>query len=74
LATSEELKGALARNVRHHRTTRGWSLEELATRSGVSRAMIVQVEGSRTNASLGTICELADALGVNPKDLFARIV
>src|SRR4051812_23878880 len=43
---------------------RGWSLEQLATRSGVSRAMIVQVEGAKTNASLGTICELADALGV----------
>ncbi len=43
---------------------RGWSLSELAERAGVSRAMIVQVEGARTNASLGAICQLADALGV----------
>jgi transcriptional regulator with XRE-family HTH domain len=64
VATSEELRSALSRNVRQWRTARGWSLDELATRSGVSRAMIVQVEAAKTNASLGTICELADALGV----------
>jgi transcriptional regulator with XRE-family HTH domain len=64
VATSEELKAALSRNVRQTRMARGWSLDELATRSGVSRAMIVQVEAAKTNASLGTICELADALGV----------
>jgi transcriptional regulator with XRE-family HTH domain len=62
--TAEELKAALSRNVRQSRMARGWSLDELATRSGVSRAMIVQVEAAKTNASLGTICELADALGV----------
>jgi len=31
--------------------------------------MIVQVEGARTNASLGTICELADALAVPVQSL-----
>src|SRR4051812_30490157 len=64
MATAEELKAALSRNVRQWRTARGWSLDELATRSGVSRAMIVQVEAAKTNASLGTMCQLADALGV----------
>ena len=64
MATSEEMRAALSRNVRQSRTARGWSLDELATRSGVSRAMIVQVEAAKTNASLGTMCQLADALGV----------
>ena len=31
--------------------------------------MIVQVEGAKTNASLGTICELADALAVPVQSL-----
>jgi mannose-6-phosphate isomerase-like protein (cupin superfamily) len=31
--------------------------------------MIVQVEGARTNASLGTICQLADALGAPVQSL-----
>src|SRR3954464_12744225 len=58
------MKTALSRHVRQKRMGRGGALDELATRSGVSRAMIVQVEAAKTNASLGTICELADALGV----------
>ena len=69
MATTEEVKSALSRNVRRLRTVRGWSLDELATRSGVSRAMIVQVEGAKTNASLGTICQLADALGAPVQSL-----
>ena len=72
MATTEEVKSALSRNVRRLRTLRGWSLDELATRSGVSRAMIVQVEGARTNASLGTICQLADALGAPVQSLIER--
>ena len=69
MATTEDLKLALSRNLKRLRTARGWSLDELATRSGISRAMIVQVEGGRTNASLGTMCELADALAVPVQSL-----
>lgn len=64
MGTTDELKSALSRNLRRLRTSRGWSLDELATRSGISRAMIVQVEGAKTNASLGSMCQLADALGI----------
>jgi len=69
VATSEDVKSALSRNLKRLRMARGWSLDDLATRSGVSRAMIVQVEGAKTNASLGTICELADALAVPVQSL-----
>ena len=62
MATTDDVRSALSKNVRRLRTMRSWSLDELAKRSGVSRAMIVQVEGAKTNASLGTICQLADAL------------
>src|SRR5689334_4431453 len=69
MATSEEIKSALSKNLRHWRGARGWSLDELASRSGISRAMIVQIEGARTNASLGTLCEIADALAVPVQSL-----
>ena len=69
MPTSEDVKSALSRNLKRLRLSRGWSLDDLATRSGVSRAMIVQVEGAKTNASLGTICELADALAVPVQSL-----
>ncbi|MGC1210727.1 MAG: helix-turn-helix transcriptional regulator, partial [Micromonospora sp.] len=56
---------AVARQVRDLRADRGWSFEELAGRSGVSKGMLVQIEGARTNPSIGTLCRVADAFGVN---------
>ena len=56
---------AVARQVRELRAARGWSFEELAGRSGVSKGMLVQIEGARTNPSIGTLCRVADAFGVN---------
>jgi transcriptional regulator with XRE-family HTH domain len=60
----EALTAAVAHQVRALRTGRGWSLDELAGRSGVSKGMVVQIEGTRTNPSVGTLCRLADAFGV----------
>ena len=59
-----EVTAAVARAVRNLRQSRGWSLDELAGRSGVSKGMVVQIEGARTNPSIGTLCRLADAFGV----------
>jgi transcriptional regulator with XRE-family HTH domain len=59
-----EVTAAVAEHVRALRTARGWSLDELAGRSGVSKGMVVQVEAARTNPSVGTLCRLADAFGV----------
>jgi transcriptional regulator with XRE-family HTH domain len=56
---------AVARNTRRLRTGRGWSLDQLAARSGVSKGMLVHVEGARTNPSLGTMCKIAETLGVS---------
>lgn len=60
----EAITAAVAHHVRALRTGRGWSLDELAGRSGVSKGMIVQIEGARTNPSVGTLCRIADAFGV----------
>lgn len=56
---------AVARNTRRLRTARGWSLDQLATRSGVSKGMLVHLEQARTNPSLGTLCKVAETLGVS---------
>jgi transcriptional regulator with XRE-family HTH domain len=55
---------AVAQHVRAMRAGRSWSLDELAGRSGVSKGMLVQIEGARTNPSVGTLCRIADAFGV----------
>lgn len=49
----------------------GLSQEELAEKSGVSRAVIVKIENSNTDRVLGrTIRKLAEALGVSMAELF----
>lgn len=61
----ELLTQSLARNVKRWRTERGFTLDALAARAGVSRGMLIQIEQARTNPSIGTVVKIADALGVS---------
>lgn len=61
----DQLTQSLARNLKRWRSERGFTLDALAARSGVSRGMIIQIEQARTNPSVGTTVKLADALGVS---------
>lgn len=61
---ADEVAAAIARNARDLRSDRQWSLDQLATRSGISKGMLVQIEQARTNPSIATLCRLADAFGV----------
>lgn len=54
----------IGQRVRASRTGLGWTLDELADRSGVSRRMLINVEHGVTNASIGTLLRLSDALGI----------
>jgi transcriptional regulator with XRE-family HTH domain len=67
----DAVTAAVARNVRSLRQARGWSLATLAARSGVSKGMVVEVEQSRTNPSIATVCRLATALGSGLAQLLA---
>jgi transcriptional regulator with XRE-family HTH domain len=59
------IAGSLARNVKRLRQERGYSLDALAARAGVSRGVLIQIEQARTNPSLGTMVRVGDALGVS---------
>src|SRR3954447_16384385 len=59
------LTQSLARNVKHWRAVRGFTLDVLAARAGVSRGMLIQIEQARTNPSIGTVVKIGDALGVS---------
>ncbi|RZS89382.1 XRE family transcriptional regulator [Motilibacter rhizosphaerae] len=67
---ADAVAAAVARNTRRLRQERGWTLEVLAGRAGLSKGMLVQVEQARTNPSLQTLCRLAEAIGVT----LARLV
>jgi len=66
-----DLAQAIGLNVRSGRIGRGWTLDELALRSGVSRRMLVQVEQAQTNPSVSTLLRLSEALGVGLPQLLA---
>ncbi|KOG88300.1 helix-turn-helix domain-containing protein [Streptomyces varsoviensis] len=61
----DQLTQSLARNLKRWRGERGFTLDALAARSGVSRGMIIQIEQARTNPSVGTTVKLADALAIS---------
>jgi transcriptional regulator with XRE-family HTH domain len=59
-----DLAVAIGARVRRERTARSWTLDRLATASGVSRRMLINVEQGETNSSIGTLLRLSDALGI----------
>jgi transcriptional regulator with XRE-family HTH domain len=68
---ADELTAALAASVQSARHARGLSTEELARRSGVSRAMIGKVERGQAQASAALLGRLSAALGMTLSELVA---
>src|SRR3954470_6431560 len=58
------INGLIGERVRQHRSERGWTLDELSGRSGVSRRMLINIEHGEGNPSIATLLRLSDALGV----------
>ena len=59
-----DLPGILGRNLRRLRTRQGHSLERLAKVSGVSRAMLSQIENGKSTPTIGLLWKIATALGL----------
>ncbi|MBP6832895.1 MAG: helix-turn-helix transcriptional regulator, partial [Deltaproteobacteria bacterium] len=59
-----ELTRRVADNLRVLRKQRDLSLDELAARSGVSRATLSQVETCKTNPTIAILWKIAAGLGV----------
>ena len=59
-----ELSRRVADNVKRLRAEGHLSLDQLAQASGVSRAALSQIEGARTNPTLGVLWQVAVGLGV----------
>jgi transcriptional regulator with XRE-family HTH domain len=59
-----ELARHVAESLRHHRKIQQLSLDDLAQKSGVSRAALSQIEGARTNPTLAVLWKIAVGLGM----------
>jgi transcriptional regulator with XRE-family HTH domain len=62
---------AVGRRLRELRTLRGESLDAVASRAGLSRAFLSQVERGVSSPSVTSITKLAESLGVSLSALFA---
>jgi transcriptional regulator with XRE-family HTH domain len=61
---TDKVGDAVARTIRSLRGAHGWSLDQLASRSGVSKSVLVALEQARGNPNLGTLIRVSEALGI----------
>ena len=59
----------LGAEIRRRRATLGWTMSDLAASSGVSRAMVADVENGKKSPTLRTLYLLASGLGCSVSDL-----
>jgi transcriptional regulator with XRE-family HTH domain len=65
----EPLNQRVCQRMRTMRKKRGWTLEQLARQSGVSRSMLSQIERGGANPTLGVAFRIAQAFGLSLGDL-----
>jgi transcriptional regulator with XRE-family HTH domain len=73
MSTIEDNAGVrLAERLKLEREARGWSLADLAERSGVSRGAISKIERGESSPTAGLLVRLADAFDLTLAGLIAR--
>lgn len=56
-------------NIKKYRKMRGFTQQELASKAGISRTYLADIEGNRYNPSIETLNDIANALSVEASDL-----
>lgn len=69
---ADTISGGIASRVRLERTSRNWSLAELAERSGVSKAMLSAIERGDASPTAVLLVRVATAFGMTLSALIAR--
>lgn len=69
----DDMSLAIGQRITLERETRGWSMAELATRSGVSKAAISKIERHETSPTAALLMKLAAAFDLTLAGLLLRI-
>lgn len=67
------IDGRIAERLKGLRTERDWSLDELAARSGVSRATLSRLENAEVSPTASALGKLAAAYGITISRLLHRV-
>jgi MerR family transcriptional regulator, light-induced transcriptional regulator len=70
-AVLKEYLIGLGRRVRDLRNQKGWTQEQLAESTHLTRVSIVGVEAGKQNVSMDVVIRLANSLGTSPEDLLS---
>lgn len=68
----ENLARFLSTTLKQLRQQRGWSLSRLAEATGVSKAMLGQIERNESSPTVATLWKIATGLNVPFQHLFLR--
>lgn len=63
--TTSAIGRRISESVRSIRKRKGWTLEQLAAASGVSRSMLSQIERNGANPTVAPACRIAQAFGLS---------
>lgn len=69
-SVDRSLGEVIAARVREFRRQLGWTIEELAERSDLSKGMLSKIENAQTSPSIFTLARLSDSLSVPVTALF----
>jgi XRE family transcriptional regulator, regulator of sulfur utilization len=64
-STPEQVQARVAEALKRFRNEQGWTLDALAKRSGVSRAMLSQIETRKTNPTIAVLWKISTAFGIH---------
>ncbi|ARJ43926.1 XRE family transcriptional regulator [Pantoea alhagi] len=67
-ADAARVNEAVSARIKLYRSQKKMSLDELSRLSGVSKGMLVEIEGCRANPSIALLCRLASAMGLSVAD------
>ncbi|AWO92676.1 MULTISPECIES: helix-turn-helix domain-containing protein [Bradyrhizobium] len=70
--TQEEIRAALGRKVRDLRRSLELTQADLASKAGIRRASVIEIERGGANPTLDTIVRIAIALHVNASELLVH--
>ena len=67
----QDIQKKLGEKIRAYRKDAGLSQEDLAEKAGISAYYAGEIERGQASPSLNTIRDIAQALGIQPKELFS---
>jgi transcriptional regulator with XRE-family HTH domain len=72
MSNLHHLDDLIPKRLREERLARGWTLDQLAARSAVSRAMISKIERGQSSPTAALLARLASAMGLSLSSLMSE--